>query len=156
MFDLVFFEDPKDEYLETLEACGLPVDSNNYWFVRHKKRAVEELFKMQENTNSTVFCRETKLIWEVDIINEFGSYFLISIETNANYPFTAPKVYLKDPELEDGFAKHVYKDKSLCLFHPDEYSSSMSILDIRNIAASWLHCYEIYLETKVWRAAEAD
>jgi len=62
---------------------------------------------------------------------------------------------MKDPELEEEYDKHVYPDKSLCLFRPEAYSSNMSILDIRNVTASWIHCYEIYLNTGEWTAAEA-
>ncbi|MBT6562549.1 MAG: hypothetical protein HON76_08480 [Candidatus Scalindua sp.] len=150
------FGSREKEYLEILEECGLSLTSPDLWWKKYPKRAVEEIYKMQENTHSTFFCKGKQLIWEVQMINDFGSYFLISIETDSGYPFTAPKVFMKDPELEADYCMHVYSDKSLCLFRPEVYSSSMSILDIRNVAASWIHCYEIFLNTGEWAGAEAD
>ncbi len=155
MFGNLFFENQENEYLEILEECGLPLTSYDFWWRNYPKRAVEEIYKMQENTHSTFFCKGEKLIWEVEMINEFESLFLISIETDSRYPFTAPKVFMKDPELEEDYDKHVYSDKSLCLFRPEVYSSNLSILDIRNICASWIHSYENFLNTGEWTCGEA-
>ena len=155
MIKSLFSDNKKKEYLDALRECGLPVNGSGSWFERFPHRAIEEIYKMQENTNSIYFCSGRELIWEVEIISDFGTPYLISIKTDSNYPFTEPKVYMKSPELEDDFKKHVYGDKRLCLFRPEVYSSNMSILDIRNITASWIHCYEIYLQTGEWTGAEA-
>lgn len=155
MFEDLFFSEEKKKSLEILRMCALPTNSNEYWWVRYPKRAVEEIYKMEENTNAGFFHKGGKLIWEEDIISNFKTSFLISIETNSKHPFFPPMAFVKEPKIECGETGHMYGNGSLCLFRPEEYSTSMSILDIRCMACSWCFCFEAYVNSGKWAGAEA-
>lgn len=153
MFEDLFGDSERNKYMQILGESNIPLDNRNYWWVRNPKRCVKELSQMLDNTDSIHYFDNGKLIWEVEFENNFGTYFLISIETDSNYPFTAPKVFVKKPDIGT-CSKHVYGDKSLCLFHPDAYSPSMSILEIRNFASSWAFCWDAYEHSSQWPGAE--
>lgn len=153
MFKFLFSDEEKKKCLDTLSRYGLPV-RGSYWWVRYPKRAVDEVNRMR-NTNAKLIFNDNKLFWEEWITNDYGTPFLISIESEENHPFKEPDVFLKEPKLEHHERKHMYSDGSLCLFRPEEFSSRMTILDIRNMAASWCFCYESYVNTGNWPGAEA-
>jgi hypothetical protein len=79
-----------------------------------------------------------------------GGAYEIVIQTGPGYPHTMPKVFAPDA-LQ---TKHVWEDGSLCVFKREHYSSSMSILDVRNHACSWCHACDVYRATSEWGAAE--
>ena len=122
----------------------------------HPKRCVEEIYKMNENTNAELEINETELIWNERINTNFGLPYFLRIHSGAFYPYQAPKVYAFDENSEPFSADHQYKDGSLCLFEPKEYHSNISILEIRNMACSWLFSYEGKILTGEWLGAEAD
>ena len=94
----MFADSEKEKCLDVLRECGLPV--TGFWWGRFPRRAIEEIYKMEENTSAIFSHREGKLIWEEEIINNFGTGFLISIETGSNYPFSPPKVYVKESGID--------------------------------------------------------
>jgi hypothetical protein len=70
----------------------------------------------------------------------------------------APHVYVLEPKLEDG--PHRYPGNRLCLFDPAEpgrrWEADSKIGEtIIPWTAAWLHYYELYLETGVWRGPQA-
>lgn len=150
----IFSDNDREEYLSTLSKCGIPV-CGHYWWTRYPKRAVEEIEGMLEHSKAVLDCRGNRLIWEESIVNNFGRVFVFSIEAGGNYPFTAPKVFLKEPYITPSDGKHIYGDSSLCLFRPEAYSSRMRILNIRHIACSWCFCIDAYERTGEWPGAEA-
>jgi len=156
MFGDLFVDKEKEKCLQVLGEYGLPT-AGYYWWVSYPKRAIDEIYRMHENTNAVFFREERKLIWEEVITNEFDSRFLIAIETDSTFPFTQPSVYVKESDVDLKDAKHKYDNGSLCLFTPSAYSSKMTILQIRNLACAWCFCADIYLRTdkKEWPAAEA-
>lgn len=150
----MFFNNERDQYLEILQDCGLPVNGGGFW-TKFPKRAAEEICKLEENTNAILTsCSNSKLIWEEEIYNNFGTYFLISIEVDSGYPFSIPKVFVKDSDIDCKVDIHRYGDGSLCLMHADDYNSNMSILEFRGQACSWCMCVQVYKETGEWPAAE--
>ena len=141
----------RDIHLSLLSQAGLPTNGSNWW-VKHPGRAIDELNRMLSSTNARVLHAGSKMIFKEEISNNFGTRFLIAIETQ-DFPFKMPKVFLEEPRL-NGKAKHMWKDGSLCLLDPDDYHSSISILDIRNLAAAWCFSIEVYANTGEWPAAE--
>lgn len=70
----------------------------------------------------------------------------------------APRVYVLEPKLED--SPHRYDGNRLCLFDPREprrrWKADSKIGEtIIPWTAAWLHYYELYLETGVWRGPQA-
>ena len=153
IFSDFFVDTEKNNCLQALRACNLPMTENTWW-VRYPKRAVEEIYKMKEHTNASLSSRGKQIVWRERIVNNFGNTFVISIESQETHPFSAPKVFLKQPCIENSRDKHMWKDGSLCLFKPASYSSNMRILEIRNLACSWCFCYSAYKNTGTWVGAE--
>jgi len=154
MFGDLFTDKEKEKCLDILQDCGLP-RTGNYWWVRYPKRAITEIYSMDQNTGAMHYFRDRRLVWEEVIVNNYGTQFLLSIETNSNYPFDPPIVYVKDSEIDISDASHQYGGGALCLFRPDMYSSSWSIIKVRNIACSWCFCAESENNTGKWPGAEA-
>ncbi|WP_049760079.1 hypothetical protein [Anaeromyxobacter dehalogenans] len=73
-------------------------------------------------------------------------------------PYTLPKVFVLSPKLRTD-APHVYpKDRSLCLYWPEEWrwSDGESIADtIMGWAALWLYYYEVWTATGEWMGPES-
>lgn len=143
----------KKKCLEILSEHGLTV-RGDHWWIRYPKRGIQEIFAMLQNTNATLVRCDEKLIWRETITNNFSSNFTISIEARENHPHEMPKVHLDQPQIEPSNKIHMYKDGSLCLMHSNEYNSRISILEIRNLAAAWCWCIEVYTNTGEWPAAE--
>ena len=137
------------------EYYSLPVDNKEDWWVRFPKRALDEIIRMEENTNAELFVHYNQLIWEETIENNFGEVFKFSIETQPNHPFTPPKVFLL--HADSNVQAHRWGDRSLCLFKPEAYNSNMSVLQIRNLACSWAFCATAYENNGgEWVGAEAE
>jgi hypothetical protein len=149
----LFDDFEKKPYLEVLGEYGLPV-KGDYWWTRFPKRAVDEIFAMRKNTKATLIQCDEKLIWQESITNNFDSRFYISIETNESFPHKMPKVFVKEPWINPSNTIHIYSDGTLCLMHPSSYNSRISILEIRNLAAAWCFCYDVFSHTGTWPAAE--
>lgn len=149
----MFFNSERDKALEILRHCGLPTQGD-FWWVRYPVRAVEEIYKMRENTNAIMSRVGQILEWDEWITNNFGNVFQIKIEIDQSFPSFMPEVYLEYPKLDNDNVPHSFGDGSLCLMHEDDYSSKMSILDIRNAACAWCWCYDLYKQTGEWPAAE--
>jgi len=140
-----------------LGSYDLPTHSSSFWWVRYPRRAVEEIRQMEENTNAMLFCEGSSLIFKEEIVSNFGTHFLLLIKVGSNYPFSMPDVYVVDSDIDVSNAKHQYSEGRFCLMHPSDYNSNnTSILEIRNLAAAWCWCAEVYLNTGEWPAAEAD
>ena len=68
-----------------------------------------------------------------------------------------PKVYLKHPNLSPD-TPHVYGDKALCLYYPNDWRWSEEKIIAHTIVpwtAFWLFCYEVWLEEGEWYNEEA-
>lgn len=139
---------------EVLELCGIPGYASGFW-EKYPERFCKEIEKMLNGTNAEPDYEDGKLIFTEEIVNNFGTAFTYVMKVPYNYPFKGPKVFLLEPDIDHDMAKHMYSDDSLCLYHPDSYSTSWSLLDIRNQACSWCSCVEIYEETGEWIGAEA-
>lgn len=158
----MFFEmfDSHDETTETAQCLeiladfGLPIEEENWW-TRYPIRAVEEIYKL-ESTNASISVVGSKLTITESITNNFNKAFVISIEVQDNHPFKMPKVFLKEPQISSSDTIHMYSGRQLCLMHPDAYHSSISILEIRNLAAAWCFCYTAYQKTGSWPGAEHE
>jgi len=148
----MFGRDDKESAREYLRDLGIPMDSSSYWWVKYPIRAFNELQKMHDNTNAVINFRDGQMGFYEFIQNNFGTEYCIRIAVQDNHPFAMPKVYIVEPEISTSM--HMYGDGHLCLMHPDDHSGNMSILDIRNLAATWCFCFEVYKNTGDWPAAE--
>ena len=83
---------------------------------------------------------------------ESSPEYLMRIECRQN---EHPKVFVLDPPIDN--ARHRYKDKSLCFYHPSNFRwhDHRLIADyIIPWAAAWLYFHEVWRETGVWYADE--
>jgi len=142
-----------EQFLEILRNYGIPLNGN-FWWCRFPKMAVESIWAMQNNTNASLIICEEKLIWQEWVTNNFDTRFFISIETQKNHPHEMPKVFIKEPHIKSDTTIHMYQDGHLCLMHSSEYNSKISVLEIRNQAASWCFSFEVFAYTGKWPAAE--
>ncbi len=152
MFLKLFENFEKQQCLNVLGDFGLPV-RGDYWWTRLPKRCLEEIHSMRKNTNATLARCDEELIWNECIVNNFETKFHISIETDESFPHKMPKVFVKDPWIKPSISAHMYEDGRLCLMHSNDYNSGISILEIRNLAAAWCFCYQVYSHTGTWPAA---
>jgi hypothetical protein len=149
------FSESKEEYLEILQSCSLPIDDEDYFWVQFPERIVNEIFKMQENSNSLLSVDGDNLVWHFETTTNFGNTYLKTIVADSGFPFKCPKVYVLEPEITSETEIHMYGGGELCLFRPEEYHSNLSILDLRNKSAAWCFAYDTYVNTGVWGGAEA-
>ncbi len=90
---------------------------------------------------------------ELHVKPEFPVY-KVSIEYRNNL---TPIVKVINPPLVEK-PPHVYPDKKLCLFHPDEFSWRKEKLIANEIVewtAAWIYFYEVWLEKGEWYGPEA-
>ncbi len=139
----------RSQYIKLLQSMGLPTDKK-YWWVEYPRRAVEEIFLMNLNTNATVENEDDNLVWFETIVTDFGQTHDLIIVSEPGYPHKMPKAFVPDT------TTHIHKmdDESLCLFDTCDYSSKMTILEIRNQACAWCFAYDAYIQTGQWPAAE--
>ena len=149
------FKSTKEEYLEILQDYGLPIYDEDDWWVKFPKRAANEICKMQENSYSVLSVSGDKLVWHIENTTNYGNEYLMTLEVGFGYPSKQPSVYLLDPKITPRAEIHIWNSGELCLFKPEVYHSGMSLLDIRNKAAAWCLCYDIYVKTGKWGGAEA-
>lgn len=108
------------------------------WYERYPRRLRTELMLIRAKTNARVYWLGSTLALDDEIrINpyEFG----IQIVVPDNYPFEPPAVYLRYPTLPVTAKIHRYNDSSLCLFGPDEWVPSMTIVAAHSRAVLWAH-----------------
>ena len=148
----MFFSNEKTKALRLLDELGLPTDRSTWW-VKYPKRALEEILRMQESTNAQLNCHNEKLVWDEWLLTNFNTQYHIFIET-PGFPFKAPRVLVKSPIIKPWRRIHMYDDGRLCLMHPNKYHSRTSILEMRNLAASWCFCHEVFKHTGKWPSDE--
>jgi len=145
----MFFGRKNDEGILALKALGIPTGQG--WWVRYPRRAIEEISKMAEGSNAHLDFRGSKMVFEEWITTNLGTDCFISLEADG-FPHKMPKAFVKQPAIKT--RKHLWSDDSLCLMEPSSYGSGTSILQFRNLAAAWCFCYEVYINTGNWPAAE--
>lgn len=67
-----------------------------------------------------------------------------------------PLVHVISPALVEN-AKHTYSDKSLCLYHPDNFnwhSSRLVAKEIMQWTIAWIYFYEYWLQSGEWIGPE--
>ncbi len=143
---------PNERALSKLSSLGLTTEGKHWW-VKYPERAVKEIHMMANGTNAFMRYEQSKLIFDEELTNDFGSKFVISIETKG-YPFKMPEVILKSPKIKPKGDLHLFRNGSICYIDSSEYNSNSSILQVRNQAAAWCFCVEASLNTGKWPGAE--
>lgn len=85
------------------------------------------------------------------VITNFSKY-KIRIEYSRTIP---PKIFIDAPAIEK--AKHMWGDKSLCLYHRDDFKwgDDKSIAkDLIPWVYMWIYFYELWLKTGKWYGEE--
>ena len=150
--NLVFSEE-QVQASDILVGFGLPMPPRAWW-TQFPLRAAEEIYLMQENTNAKVFASENTLLWQETITTNFDNTFQFLIRAE-DFPFKMPTVLLQSPKIKKPSSRfHMYSNHTLCLMHSNDYTSKTRILDIRNAAAAWCFCFEVYQNTGNWPGAE--
>ena len=153
MFNLSTLENSSNEPHEQLIRLAGLSGVFGFWNTA-PERFVEECNKMMNGTNAIPYSEHNNLIWVEDITNNFGTDFTIKIIVPPDFPFRGPRVFVLEPELSPTECKHMYPSGALCLLHPDDYNTNMSILEFRNLAAAWVTLIEEYAKTGEWGGAE--
>jgi len=148
----MFGRDDKESARDYLRDLGIPMDSHSYWWVKYPIRAINEIQKLVDNTNASIYFPDGEMICEEIIWTNFGTPYRIRIVVHDSHPFVMPCVTIVEPVITN--AVHRWNDGKLCLMHPDEYDSRMSILEFRNMTATWCFCHDVYQQTSEWPAAE--
>jgi hypothetical protein len=144
------------DFEEILILCGIPPNASGFW-QKYPERFCDEIMKMRNGSYAISSFVDGELIFLENIVNNFGTPFSYVMVVSKNFPLKGAKVFLLEPDITHDMAKHMYpSDNSLCLYHPDDYSTSWSLLDLRNQACSWCSCVEIYQRTGEWGGAEAQ
>jgi hypothetical protein len=89
--------------------------------------------------------RDTSPVYTVKVAYRFDNQFSKS-----------PQVWVLSPKIHPD-AKHRYRDQSLCLYYPKDYSWTPYMLISQTIVpwtALWLLFYEIWLDTNHWYGPE--
>jgi hypothetical protein len=137
----------RSQAAQLLQEVGFPL---GHWCCQIPERIINEIEKMERNTNARYYIEGDDLIFVENIITNFGTSYGIAIVVSSGYPYVQPKAYAP------GIAttKHIFSDGSLCLFAPTSYKTNMSLLDIRNQTCAWCFAYEAHRATGEWPAAE--
>lgn len=72
-------------------------------------------------------------------------------------PFRYPVVYITDPLIVFNPAIHMYKDRSLCLYHPKDFEWNLNRSIAEHIVPrinEWIIFYEYWKDNKVWAGPE--
>lgn len=104
-------------------------------------------FKYTQHGSSLVFTGDLFIKPELPIYN-------VSIEYNGD---SQPKVKINSPALVE-HPPHVYSDKSICLYHPNNFKWSATKLIAKEIVhwtIAWIYFYEYWLQTGKWIGPEA-
>lgn len=90
---------------------------------------------------------------DLHVKSEFPVY-TVSIEYRGNL---SPIVKVINPPLVDK-PPHVYAEKKLCLYHPDNFKWKKEKLIAKEIiewTATWIYFYEVWIEKGKWFGPEA-
>ena len=72
---------------------------------------------------------------------------------------SAPITYLLQPEIKPSIRIHMYADRSLCLYHPNDLPKNYNFCFVHDIIPwliKWVHFYEIWLRNgNIWIGSEA-
>jgi len=62
------------------------------------------------------------------------------------------RIFIKNNNIRFGKVPHLYKDHSLCLYHPSDFSPFMKLSFVDTIPwiSKWLVSYELWLKYGVW------
>ena len=121
----------KKDSLKFLKKVGLPVDDSDCWWVRHPERAVFEICQMIEHTNASLGIKGKGLVWVEEIASCPTRPFLVVVETDGDYPLSAPRVILMERVSGHGEGT-VFVFMQSYLNGPET-----SILTCRNFALIW-------------------
>lgn len=134
---------------------------SSMWWEKDPARFMEEMESMQQNTNAVLRVLDGKtiseilsanygtgphLVWEEKITSNSGRKYWILIACHARHPYSAPGAWIIDPVIRG--QHHMFSsDNRLCLHEYNITPDKTYVLNIRNWACEWVHCYE----TGDWR-----
>jgi len=98
---------------------------------------------------------DIEFIGEITVKPELPTY-TVSIKYRGD---KRPLVKILKPELVEN-PPHIYSaNRTLCLYHPDNYNWSKEKLIAKDIVpwtAAWIYFYEVWLEKGIWLGPEAS
>ena len=111
--------------------------------------------QLLSNPTVTTTSNSAILQGEIFVAPEISTY-KISIKCTVE---RSPKVKILSPKLKDN-ARHLYSDKTLCLYHPANFKWSekpnIIIKQIVSWTAVWIYFHEYWLQTGEWIGPEVS
>jgi hypothetical protein len=109
--------------------------------------------QLLSNPTVTTMSNSAILQGEIFVSPEISTY-KISIKCSVE---RSPKVKILNPKIKDN-AKHLYNDKTLCLYHPTNFKwqekPNIIVKQIVPWTAVWIYFYEYWLQTGKWIGPE--
>lgn len=123
------------------EGGEKPANSSASRLKRHTfadaARLIRDHLELARHTHARVTTWQGQPAFEERIETNFGVSFRLVLVVPLSFPVQAPKVYCIEPDVPRTMAYHVYRDGSLCLMQPWEWSPGHTLLDVRNWACEW-------------------
>ena len=121
------------------------------WWEKYPERFLEECRRMEEHTNAQMclpdgsklpgrFSPGAYIAWEEIVTSNSGRRYRISVVCQRSHPYSAPAAWIREPEIRR--IHHMFDDGHLCLHDPSITPDETYVLNLRNWACEWIHCYE--------------
>ena len=94
--------------------------------------------------------RNGLLMWRGVLQTEGGSAYSVSAVVPARYPNQPPALHVLKPGIPRG-CPHRFEDGSLCVYPKNWIPATGTVVQTIANAADWLHSYEGWQRTGVWR-----
>ena len=107
------------------------------WYENDPARFEYERTLMESHTNARMHFINGEVVYDEHVETDFDIPFHLVLRSEEGFPHAPPKVFCLEPPVPCEVSYHVYADGSLCLFLPDEWDSSHTLLDVRNWACEW-------------------
>ena len=147
----MFYIFDKKAHLEVIqEELHLPVNNQDYFWVKHPLRILNEESLMRMTSKAILRNEGGKLIWEETVHTPFSMEFVIEISADESYPKSMPIVYLRKPDIPPVDDLYINHDMSLRLCSNCRYRRRTPVFYFRNRAVAWCNCFEIFEKSGTW------
>lgn len=140
--------------IETLEGNNIYNHRKKWYsFLFIEKILVEKYFDwVSLNINKKTKCLEGK-----GILNISNKSYKISLQYSPYFGIRYDKIFIDSPNIQYNNSIHLYKDKSLCLYHPIMDNTELGFVPLYKIIPwiiEWVIFYEQWKKYGVWLGKE--
>ncbi len=100
---------------------------------------------------------ENKILKALGQLEMFGDFFHIEISYSPFLPNRFDRIYLKNPDIKFNDKIHLYRDLSLCLYHPVidmPLTKTIPLVDMVPWISEWCIHYQEWKKYGVWLGKE--